>query len=292
MRKADLVDAIVTATGAQRRAASRRAADAQDPLDGAGRRRSRLARRRGRARRATGSGRRRRDGADPARGERCRRRHRAAGRASGRVRPSTAAERPPRSPTTLAMPATGPSATIGQSSAAPAGARDQGHSQQRARRRRQGNRRRRRRRGRDRDAGEAPAASVKAASGQGGADRGERARRVQRRADRRRRAARPPRRGLRLPAHVGYLAGRNDAYVSASQVRRFGLRKGDYVKGATRPPASSEKYPALVRVDVINGMSPDEARSRVRFEDLTPLFPDSQAPARARRRAGRDHRPR
>ena len=65
-------------------------------------------------------------------------------------------------------------------------------------------------------------------------------------------------------------------YVSASQVRRFGLRKGDYVKGATRPPASNEKYPALVRVDDINGMTPDDARSRVRFEDLTPLFPDSQ----------------
>jgi transcription termination factor Rho len=73
----------------------------------------------------------------------------------------------------------------------------------------------------------------------------------------------------------GYLAGRNDAYVSASQVRRFGLRKGDYVKGATRPPASSEKYPALVRVDLINGQTPDEARTRPRFEDLTPLFPDS-----------------
>src|SRR6185295_9655386 len=65
----------------------------------------------------------------------------------------------------------------------------------------------------------------------------------------------------------GYLAGRNDAYVSASQVRRFGLRKGDHVRGATRPPATSEKYPALVRVDVINGMTPDEARTRVRFED-------------------------
>ncbi len=74
----------------------------------------------------------------------------------------------------------------------------------------------------------------------------------------------------------GYLAGRNDAYVSASQVRRFGLRKGDYVTGATRPPASSEKYPALVRVDQINGMTTEEARSRVRFEDLTPLFPDSK----------------
>jgi transcription termination factor Rho len=74
----------------------------------------------------------------------------------------------------------------------------------------------------------------------------------------------------------GYLAGRNDAYVSASQVRRFGLRKGDFVKGATRPPASSEKYPALVRVDLVNGQTPDEARSRPRFEDLTPLFPDSR----------------
>jgi transcription termination factor Rho len=64
--------------------------------------------------------------------------------------------------------------------------------------------------------------------------------------------------------------------VSASQVRRFGLRKGDYVKGAIRPPASSEKYPALVRVDFINGMTPEEARGRARFEDLTPLFPDSK----------------
>src|SRR5262245_58997203 len=66
----------------------------------------------------------------------------------------------------------------------------------------------------------------------------------------------------------GYIAGRGDAYVSASQVRRFGLRKGDYVKGATRPPASSEKYPALVRVDLINSVVPDEARNRARFEDL------------------------
>jgi transcription termination factor Rho len=75
---------------------------------------------------------------------------------------------------------------------------------------------------------------------------------------------------------TGYLPGRNDAYVSASQVRRFSLRKGDYVKGATRPPASNEKYPALMRVDFINGMTTDEARSRARFEDLTPLFPDEK----------------
>ncbi len=75
---------------------------------------------------------------------------------------------------------------------------------------------------------------------------------------------------------TGFLPGNNDAYVSASQVRRFALRKGDFVKGATRPPASNEKYPALLRVDEISGMSPDAARERPRFEDLTPLFPDSK----------------
>ena len=74
----------------------------------------------------------------------------------------------------------------------------------------------------------------------------------------------------------GYLPGRNDVYVSASQVRRFALRKGDYVKGATRPPASNEKYPALLRVDQINDVNPDDARERPRFEDLTPLFPDER----------------
>ena len=75
---------------------------------------------------------------------------------------------------------------------------------------------------------------------------------------------------------TGYLPGNKDVYVSASQVRRFALRKGDYVQGFTRPPASNEKYPALLRVDMINGMTPDEARNRPRFEDLTPLFPDSK----------------
>ncbi|MBJ7514480.1 MAG: transcription termination factor Rho, partial [Acidimicrobiia bacterium] len=75
---------------------------------------------------------------------------------------------------------------------------------------------------------------------------------------------------------TGYLPGRNDSYVSATQVRRFSLRKGDYIKGATRPAASNEKYPALLRVDEINGMSPEDAKERPRFEDLTPLFPDER----------------
>jgi transcription termination factor Rho len=75
---------------------------------------------------------------------------------------------------------------------------------------------------------------------------------------------------------ASYLPGSKDVYVSASQVRRFALRKGDFVRGATRPPASNEKYPALLRVDEINDMSSDDARSRPRFEDLTPLFPDDR----------------
>jgi transcription termination factor Rho len=74
----------------------------------------------------------------------------------------------------------------------------------------------------------------------------------------------------------GYLPASKDVYVSASQVRRFALRKGDDVKGFSRPQASNEKYPALLRVDEINGMTPDAARERPRFEDLTPLFPDSK----------------
>ena len=66
---------------------------------------------------------------------------------------------------------------------------------------------------------------------------------------------------------TGYLAGSRDVYVSASQVRRFALRKGDFIHGFSRPQASNEKYPALLRVDHINTMTPDDARSRPRFED-------------------------
>jgi transcription termination factor Rho len=72
----------------------------------------------------------------------------------------------------------------------------------------------------------------------------------------------------------GYLPSPKDIYVSLSQVRRFALRRGDHIQGASRPAGSSEKYPALLRIDTVNGMTPDEARQRVRFEDLTPLFPD------------------
>jgi len=74
----------------------------------------------------------------------------------------------------------------------------------------------------------------------------------------------------------GYLASPNDVYVSISQVRRFALRKGDEIEGACRPAASTEKYPALLRIDTVSGISPDEGRVRPRFEDLTPLFPDQK----------------
>ena len=74
----------------------------------------------------------------------------------------------------------------------------------------------------------------------------------------------------------GYLPSQRDVYVSISQARRFALRKGDYVEGASRPAASNEKFPALIRIDSVSGMTPDEARGRPRFEDLTPLFPDSK----------------
>ncbi|HEX4531647.1 MAG TPA: Rho termination factor N-terminal domain-containing protein, partial [Acidimicrobiia bacterium] len=74
----------------------------------------------------------------------------------------------------------------------------------------------------------------------------------------------------------GYLPAQKDVYVSASQVRRFALRKGDFVTGTSRPQASNEKYPALLRVDDISGLTPEDARIRPRFEDLTPLFPDSK----------------
>ncbi len=74
----------------------------------------------------------------------------------------------------------------------------------------------------------------------------------------------------------GYLASPKDVYVSISQARRFALRRGDYVEGACRPASNNEKYPALLRIDTISGLDPEEARNRPRFEDLTPLFPDSR----------------
>jgi transcription termination factor Rho len=74
----------------------------------------------------------------------------------------------------------------------------------------------------------------------------------------------------------GYLPSRDDVYISVKQARQFGLRKGDHLKGASRPALRNEKNPALLRIDAVNGGDPEKARNRRRFEDLTPLFPDEK----------------
>src|SRR5436853_414640 len=74
----------------------------------------------------------------------------------------------------------------------------------------------------------------------------------------------------------GYLPGNADIYVSLSQIRRFGLRKGDNVTGQVRQPKDNEKYFALLRIDNVNGMDPEEAKQRPNFDKLTPLFPQER----------------
>lgn len=69
-----------------------------------------------------------------------------------------------------------------------------------------------------------------------------------------------------------YLPGPNDVYVSQSQIRRFGLRTGDMVVGQVRPPKDTEKYRSLLRIEAVNGMDPELAKHRPKFERLTPIF--------------------
>jgi transcription termination factor Rho len=73
-----------------------------------------------------------------------------------------------------------------------------------------------------------------------------------------------------------YRVGSEDVYVSQAQLRRYELRSGDMVIGHVRPPRESERHYGLLKVEYINGMSPDEARRRPRFEKLTPIFPDKR----------------
>ena len=93
----------------------------------------------------------------------------------------------------------------------------------------------------------------------------------------RRRHARSAARRLRLPAlarHVSYLAGTDDIYISPSQIRRFNLHTGDTIEGEIRTPKDGERYFALVKVDKVNGEPPENAKNKILFENLTPLFPD------------------
>ena len=73
-----------------------------------------------------------------------------------------------------------------------------------------------------------------------------------------------------------YLPGPEDIYVSSSQIRRLGLRNGDMVMGQVRLPKENEKYYSLLRVESVNGMSPDEAKKRPNYESRTPIFPDQK----------------
>ncbi len=82
--------------------------------------------------------------------------------------------------------------------------------------------------------------------------------------------------GFLRSADYNYLNSPDDIYVSQSQIKLFGLKTGDYVKGAIRPPKEGEKYFPLIKVEEIHGRSPDYIRDRVPFDYLTPLFPDEK----------------
>jgi len=79
--------------------------------------------------------------------------------------------------------------------------------------------------------------------------------------------------GFLRSSDYNYLSSPDDVYVSPSQIKLFGLKTGDTVYGAVRPPKEGEKYFALLKVETINGKSPEEVRDRVPFDYLTPLFP-------------------
>lgn len=79
--------------------------------------------------------------------------------------------------------------------------------------------------------------------------------------------------GFLRSSDYNYLSSPDDVYVSPSQIKLFGLKTGDTVNGSVRPPKEGEKYFALLKVDTINGRSPEDVRDRVPFDYLTPLFP-------------------
>ena len=80
---------------------------------------------------------------------------------------------------------------------------------------------------------------------------------------------------LRSPLN-SYLSGPDDIYVSPSQIKRFYLRTGDTVSGQVRPPKDSERYFALLRVEMVNYEDPEECKKKINFDDLTPLFPNAR----------------
>jgi len=89
--------------------------------------------------------------------------------------------------------------------------------------------------------------------------------------------------GFLRSSDYNYLTSPDDIYVSQSQIKLFGLKTGDVVEGSIRPPKEGEKYFPLVKVDKINGRTPEEVRDRVPFDHLTPLFPDEKFMLTARK---------
>jgi transcription termination factor Rho len=89
---------------------------------------------------------------------------------------------------------------------------------------------------------------------------------------------------LRSPDY-NYLPGPDDIYVSPSQIRKFDLKTGDTVSGQVRPPHEGEKYFALVKIEAVNFESPDEARNKILFDNLTPLYPQE----RIKQETAREH---
>ena len=82
--------------------------------------------------------------------------------------------------------------------------------------------------------------------------------------------------GFLRSSDASYLAGADDIYVSPSQIRRFTLRTGDAISGKIRPPKDGERYFAMLKVDTINYDAPENARNKILFTNLTPLFPDER----------------
>ena len=85
-----------------------------------------------------------------------------------------------------------------------------------------------------------------------------------------------------LPDGWGFLRSNNfdpnshDIYVAQAQIKRFGLKTGDTVSGVVRPPKDTEKYYGLLRVETVNGLSPDQARNRPNYDELVPIYPDER----------------
>ncbi len=82
--------------------------------------------------------------------------------------------------------------------------------------------------------------------------------------------------GFLRSAEANYLPGPDDLYVSPSQIRRYGVRTGDFIEGTIRAPKSNERYFALNKIDRINKQEPSKTRHRINFDNLTPLFPEER----------------